>query len=78
MPKKKAKKKKPVVYGCAIETCDGGFDIRFRRKGFIIGEFCISDTESDSLWIEHISGEGMQTSKAKFADVVKKYYNDNF
>lgn len=31
-----------------------------------------------SLWLEHKSGEGMQTSKREFEKVVHKYYNRNF
>lgn len=43
-----------------------------------IGNYLITKLPDGSYWIEHRSGEGMQTSAAKLNDLIDRFYNQNF
>jgi hypothetical protein len=39
-----------------------------------VGEYTITRTSNCGYWIGHSSGEGMETSKAKFEDWIHSFY----
>ena len=44
----------------------------------IVGEYTITRSDSGNYWITHSSGEGMETPKAKFEDLIRVFYSAEF
>lgn len=43
-----------------------------------VGDISISKRNDGTFWLEHDSGEGMQTTEAIFAKAIKDFYRENF
>lgn len=43
-----------------------------------IGKYLIAKLPDGSYWIEHRSGEGMQTSATKLCEAIDRLYKENF
>jgi len=46
--------------------------------GVRVGPFTVSASEPGKVWIQHADGEGMQTTEAKLAAVLEKFWREEF